>query len=150
MTRIRLLGRVLHQLEEQVTGRTEDEFVGLLLGTDAPEGVWIERVLPCRPGSVTGSAALIDPKVVENVRRSLAGRPLKIVGVYRLAGSASEKVAELVGRTVEEGDGLVLTGQLTNRALNDLRVWSREQGGVRQRKLEVVRPVARPVAACPD
>jgi proteasome lid subunit RPN8/RPN11 len=59
---------------------------GLLLGWQEDEGIRVDRVLPCRNGAADRCMDFaIEPAVLANVRRSLEGKRLSIVGIYRMS-----------------------------------------------------------------
>lgn len=61
----------------------------MLIGTRANGRFEVQRALPCPnlAGSARGGpVARIDPRAIENVRRTLANTPWRIVGFYHTAG----------------------------------------------------------------
>jgi proteasome lid subunit RPN8/RPN11 len=71
---------------------------GLLLGWRESDHYWVDRSLPCVNAADAASRVsrfVIDPGALLNVRRSLQGRPLSIVGFYYAPRDGSSEPTDL-------------------------------------------------------
>jgi proteasome lid subunit RPN8/RPN11 len=85
---IRLPERALMAIDEHDRATRPRIACGLLLGSRVGEEIVVTRTLACvneAPLEVRTSKFLIEPRVVANVRRSIAGRGMSIVGSYYVA-----------------------------------------------------------------
>lgn len=153
MKEVRLLGRVLDQLEEQIRVARSDTVGGLLLGRTG-ESLWIEKLLPCRNTAVGGAASSrfeIDPRVVTNVERSLEGKPMSILGIYHGSARAENDIAgRLEPSWIEEGP-LWLFARSNGSGMRPPRILRRDAGlAGAEVAIEVIRPVVRSPVLCPE
>jgi hypothetical protein len=83
-TRLRLSERLLDEIDRRVHDAREVTG-GLLIGYPTETGLWVERVLPVRnaaPPEVRSWAYEIDGRIVDNVRGTLGGSHLAVLGFF--------------------------------------------------------------------
>ena len=120
-TRLRLSERVLDQIDRMVHD-VADVAGGLLIGYPTETGLWVERVLPVRnlaPPATRAGAYEIDGRVVENVRATLTGTHLSILGFYYGGGAVprGERIDTERIRLVPETIWLLPTSNGAGRTL---------------------------------
>ena len=116
---------------------------GLVIGYPTERGFWVERVLPCRnvaAGADRERSFRIEPSVLINVRRTLAGTPLSVLGFYH----REEATVTDCGELWMEPEMLWLRISPAGT-----RAWWKVHGrDARELEVELVPKVEWPVVAC--
>ena len=146
---VRVLGRVLDQITEQIRGKPQAISGGLLLGSRMGPTV-IERALPCPNVGDDGSYA-IAPQVLVNVRRSLGEGAVTLLGEYRGRGSWVGSVGSVGSADDEPGAGALRLEVVADAEDCSWKLHLLESGaGTIELPAEVIRPEPRLLAACPE
>lgn len=144
---------VIDAIAGHAASASPQEASGLLIGSQALGGsdVSVSRALRSMAAPEPGSSP-VDPRAVANVRRSLEGGPLSIVGFYRsrVGGDGSPSVFD--GTAAGSWSGMVwLTASPDgDGAFRALRAWWLDDESEAPRELAIhAMPPAGPLG-CPD
>lgn len=151
MIEVRILGRVLDQIGEQVRERPQRIAGGLLLGR-SEGGAFVERALPC-PNVGGADDFAIDPQVIVNVRRSLNGGGMVVLGTYRGlpdgAGDFNGRLGTVPTDATAGPFRLDVVAEMEGSNHWTLHLLERSEGAT-EVPVRVVRPAARRLVTCPE
>lgn len=131
------------------------EASGLLIGSQAfgASEVSVSRALRSMtaPAPEPGSS-LVDPRAVANVRRSLEGSPLSIVGFYRsqVGGDGSPSVSDWTVMGSWPGMAWLTVSPDGDGAFRALRAWWLDEASEAPRELAIHAAAPAGPLGCPD
>ena len=150
MTRVTLTDRANAEIGAARRRASPEVACGLLLGWIEDDACWVDRALVCRNAAADRSAGFaIEPGVLLNVRRSLEGRDLSIVGFFYAAAEGSGEPTATDRESLGHWPGMAWL--IAAGTEGGTRVWWLDHGTREVRELLVHGAAPRlALAGCPE
>ena len=153
--RVILAGRAAEEINEHLRVGGGAPAGGLLIGRQGQEEVLVSRALRCQNSADAAERASrfsIDPRVVQNVRRSLQGTDRTVMGIYRSSPGADHPHPEPDWENARVGHLAVqlLVGLAGEGLLPRCRAWWSDGGAERASDIPVEILALRIPLRCPE